>query len=126
MPRLAEGLVLDGRYRVDELISVGGMGAIYAGTHTFLKKKVAIKVLRNDLPAANLMIDRFRREAVAASAIGHENIVQVTDMGITADGTPYLVMELLEGRSLSDAIRGDAPMPVARACAIARDVLHGI
>lgn len=67
------GSMLDDKYRIDQLLSVGGMGAVYA-----------IKVLRTELAGALHMVERFQREAVAASAIGHENIVAVTDMGTTS------------------------------------------
>jgi serine/threonine protein kinase len=125
-PEIAAGSILDQRYRIDELVSVGGMGAVYAGTHLLLHKRVAIKVLRSELPGAHLMVDRFQREAIAASAIGHENIVQVTDMGIVADGTAYIVMELLEGRDLGDAIKDEAPLAIGRACRICCEILRGL
>ena len=104
LSQLAPGTMLGDRYRIDELISIGGMGAVYSASHMFLNKRLAIKVLRNDLPGAEMMADRFRREAIAASAIGHENIVRVTDMGMSPHNDPYLVMELLHGRDLADAV----------------------
>ncbi|HUS66277.1 MAG TPA: serine/threonine-protein kinase [Kofleriaceae bacterium] len=125
MSPLPAGSLLDERYRIDELLSVGGMGAVYAGHHVNLAKRVAIKVLRKDVRGVNLL-DRFRREAQAASAIGHENIVQVTDMGTAPDGTAYLVMELLEGASLGELLRTEAPMSVGRACRIACEILRGV
>src|SRR4030095_13703981 len=62
------GEMLDEKYRIDQLLSVGGMGAVYIGTHTLLRKRVAIKVLRTELAGSSSMIERFQREAVAASA----------------------------------------------------------
>src|SRR5687768_8034350 len=118
--------MLDDRYRIDELLSVGGMGAVYAGTHVLLQKRVAIKVLRSELPHAHLMVDRFHREAIAASAIGHENIVEVTDMGLLPSGLAYLVMELLDGKSLRDVMKEEAPMAVDRACRIICEILGGV
>jgi serine/threonine-protein kinase len=123
---ISSGTMLDDRYRIDELLSVGGMGAVYAGTHVLLHKRVAIKVLRSELPHAHLMVDRFHREAIAASAIGHENIVEVTDMGLLPSGIAYLVMELLEGQSLRDVMRAEAPMAVERACRICCEILLGV
>jgi serine/threonine-protein kinase len=120
------GEMLDDKYRIDQLLSVGGMGAVYVGTHTLLRKRVAIKVLRTELAGSTAMIERFQREAVAASAIGHENIVSVTDMGTTAGGVAFLVMELLEGRSLAQAIRTDGPLPVGAACDVASEILSGV
>jgi serine/threonine-protein kinase len=118
--------MLGDRYRIDELLSVGGMGAVYSGTHTLLQKRVAIKVLRSELPGADSMLDRFRREAIAASSIGHENIVQVTDMGVIPDGTAYLIMELLIGRSLGDAIESEGAFTLERSCRIAGEILGGL
>ena len=123
---ISSGTMLDDRYRIDELLSVGGMGAVYAGTHVLLHKRVAIKVLRSELPHAHLMVDRFHREAIAASAIGHENIVEVTDMGLLPSGIAYLVMELLEGHSLRDVMRTEAPMAIDRACRICCEILLGV
>ncbi len=118
--------MLDSRYRIDSLIAVGGMGAVYAGTHLLLHKRIAIKVLRPDLQSKQAMVDRFQREAIAASAIGHENIVSVTDMGTTPDGIAYLVMELLTGQNLADLIEADAPLNAALSCDITLEILSGI
>ncbi|HUS65870.1 MAG TPA: protein kinase [Kofleriaceae bacterium] len=124
--QMQPGEVLDGRYRVDDLIAVGGMGAVYKGTHLLLHKRIAIKVLRADLRSQDQMVERFQREAIAASAIGHENIVAVHDMGTTPDGTAYLVMELLEGQNLGDLIEAEAPLDMAAACDITLEILSGI
>ncbi len=118
--------MLDSRYRIDSLIAVGGMGAVYAGTHLLLHKRIAVKVLRSDLQSKQAMVERFQREAIAASAIGHENIVSVTDMGRTPDGIAYLVMELLTGQNLADLIEADAPLNAELACDIALEILSGI
>ncbi|HEU5059005.1 MAG TPA: serine/threonine-protein kinase [Kofleriaceae bacterium] len=118
--------MLDSRYRIDSLIAMGGMGAVYAGTHLLLHKRIAVKVLRTDLQSRQSMVERFQREAIAASAIGHENIVSVTDMGTTSDGIAYLVMELLTGQNLADLIEADAPLNAALACDITMEILSGI
>ncbi len=120
------GQMLDGKYRIDRLLSVGGMGAVYVGMHTMLKKTVAIKVLRTELVGAVEMVERFQREAVAASAIGHENIVTITDMGKTEGGVAFLVMEYLEGRNLEDAIHEAGPFASEIACDVACEILAGV
>src|SRR5688500_7960658 len=102
------------------------MGAVYAGTHLLLHKRIAVKVLRADLQSKQSMVERFQREAIAASAIGHENIVSVTDMGTTPDGIAYLVMELLTGQNLADLIDADAPLNAALSCDITLEILSGI
>jgi len=118
--------MLDEKYRLDELIEVGGMGAVYVGTHTKLQKQVAIKVLRRELTDMPDMIERFQREAVSASRIGHENIVNVSDLGTALDGSPFLVMEYLTGQTLRDRLRDHGALPIGLACTIAREILAAI
>ncbi len=114
--------MLDDKYRIESLLAVGGMGAVYAGTHTQLRKKVAIKILNPQLntPA---MIARFQREAITASQIGHEGIAQVTDLGTSRDGEAFLVMELLEGESLARRLKSTGPMSIEQACELGCAIL---
>lgn len=114
--------MLDSKYRIDQLLAVGGMGAVYIGTHTKLRKRVAIKVLNPQI-SSPLMVERFHREAVTASQIGHEGIAQVTDLGTSRDGEPFLVMELLDGESLAARIKMTGAMPIDVACRIAVAIL---
>ncbi len=114
--------MLDDKYRIDHLIAVGGMGAVYAGTHVKLRKRVAIKVLNPQLSSAP-MIERFHREAITASQIGHEGIAQVTDIGTSGDGEPFLVMEYLEGESLASRLRASGALPIEDACELACAIL---
>jgi serine/threonine protein kinase len=123
---LAVGQMLDEKYRIDELLEVGGMGAVYVGSHTRLQKRVAIKVLRSELTGAAEIVERFLREAVAASRIGHENIVEVTDIGKAQNGAPFIVMELLEGENLAARIKRGGPLHVPHACAIAIEILSAM
>jgi serine/threonine-protein kinase len=113
--QLSPGTMLDDKYRIDELLAVGGMGAVYVGTHVKLRKRIAIKVL-NPAIATPPMIERFHREAITASQIGHEGIAQVTDLGMSSSGEPFLVMELLEGESLASRLKHAAPLPIDVAC----------
>src|SRR5207248_1426772 len=98
------GAVLDGRYRVIRLIGEGGMGRVYEGQHVEIGKRVAIKVLHARYSQMADLVARFRREAQAASCIGHPNIVDITDFGTTDSGATYFVMEYLEGSDLADVI----------------------
>jgi eukaryotic-like serine/threonine-protein kinase len=123
---LAAGQMLDDKYRIDELLEVGGMGAVYVGSHTKLQKRVAIKVLRSELASAVEIVERFLREAVAASRIGHENIIEVTDIGKAQNGAPFIVMELLEGENLAARIKRVGPLPVPQACHIAVEILSAM
>ncbi|HEY4183080.1 MAG TPA: serine/threonine-protein kinase [Kofleriaceae bacterium] len=120
--QLGPGTMLDEKYRIDGLIAVGGMGAVYHGTHTQLRKRVAIKVLNPQLNSP-IMIERFKREAITASQIGHEGIAQVTDIGTSYDGEPFLVMELLEGESLATRCKRIGAMPIDIACELACSIL---
>jgi eukaryotic-like serine/threonine-protein kinase len=119
---LQSGTMLDDKYRIDELLAVGGMGAVYVGTHTKLRKRVAIKVLNPGLSSPP-MIERFHREAITASQIGHEGIAQVTDIGTSKDGEPFLVMELLEGESLARRMKSSGALPIEVACELGCSIL---
>jgi eukaryotic-like serine/threonine-protein kinase len=119
---LAPGTMLDDKYRIESLLAIGGMGAVYVGTHTRLRKKVAIKILNPQLSSAQ-MIERFHREAITASQIGHEGIAQVTDIGTSAAGEPFLVMEYLEGESLASRMRASGPLPIEVACELGCAIL---
>jgi predicted ATPase/tRNA A-37 threonylcarbamoyl transferase component Bud32/Tfp pilus assembly protein PilF len=97
---LVIGAVVDGKYRVDALLGSGGMGAVYRATHVQLERAVALKVVRADRLADATAVERFRREAVAVARLSHPRIVTVHDYGIEPDSGAYLVLELLDGRSL--------------------------
>ncbi len=119
---LAAGTMLDDKYRIERLLAVGGMGAVYVGTHIKLRKRVAIKVLNPELSSPP-MVERFHREAITASQIGHEGIAQVTDIGTSVEGEPFLVMELLEGEPLAARLRATGPLPVEVACELGCAIL---
>ncbi|MGH8029495.1 MAG: serine/threonine-protein kinase [Arenimonas sp.] len=109
------GLVLDARYRLDERIGQGGMGAVYAAQHLGTDRPVAIKVLLPQLVDNADAIERFRREARAAGRLRHPNIVDVTDFGVAHHEQreiAYLVMEFLVGTSLRDMIDAQGPLAV--------------
>ena len=117
-PELApvnEGDVLDGKYRVERVLGAGGMGVVVAATHVALNQRVALKFL---LPAAlsePSVIERFAREARAAVQIQSEHVARVIDVGTLPTGSPYIVMEYLEGGDLEDALEKGGPMPVPQA-----------
>jgi serine/threonine-protein kinase len=114
--------MLDDKYRVERLLAAGGMGEVYLGTHIGLRKRVAIKVL-NPQTSTEAMIERFHREAITASQIGHEGIAQVTDIGTSAEGEPFLVMEYLEGESLASRLMVSGPLAIEDACEIGCAIL---
>jgi serine/threonine protein kinase len=114
--------MLDDKYRIERLLAVGGMGAVYLGTHIKLRKRVAIKVL-NPQMCSTSMVERFHREAITASQIGHEGIAQVTDLDTSHEGEPFLVMEYLEGESLAKRLRASGPLLVHDACELGCAIL---
>ena len=95
------GAVLGGTYRIERLIGQGGMGAVFEATHLRLPRRFAVKVLKGEVLGEAEVFDRFRREAQIASALGDKHIVEVVDFNHTEDGSPYMVLELLEGEDLS-------------------------
>ncbi|HEV7395469.1 MAG TPA: protein kinase, partial [Pyrinomonadaceae bacterium] len=116
------GETLAGKYRIEERLSVGGMGTVYRGTHILMGKTVAIKVLRPSLAADEKIVARFSREARAASMISHPHALSVTDFGEDEGGVVFLVMEFLNGRTLKQVIREDGPLPLSRTVEIMRQV----
>ena len=116
------GEILAGKYRVEERLSVGGMGAVYRGTHILMDKKVAIKVLRPSLAADERIVARFSREARAASRISHPHALSVTDFGEAESGIVFLVMEFLSGQTLKELIRQQGPLSLPRLVEIMRQV----
>jgi serine/threonine protein kinase len=89
------------RYRIDAWVGDGGMSRVYRARHTFLNKDVALKVLFGELAADAKLTTRFRREAETAGRIKHPNVVQILDFGKTDEGLAFMVMELVDGLSLS-------------------------
>jgi len=120
------GAEIDGRYRVIELIGEGGMGKVYLAEHVEIGKRVALKVLHPSYSRMPDLVERFRREARAASKIGHPNIVDVTDSGTTADGSVYFVMEYLEGVELGSVIEREGALDVARALKITGQISRAL
>jgi serine/threonine-protein kinase len=108
------GKVVDGRYRVLEVIGRGGMGVVYRVEHLRMGKIAAMKVLHRDLATDPEVVHRFEREAAAVSKLHHPHTVQVFDFG-TAQGAMYLIMEYVRGRDLAQVIERDGPMPWSRA-----------
>ncbi|HMB27942.1 MAG TPA: serine/threonine-protein kinase [Blastocatellia bacterium] len=123
-------VVIDGKYRLERLIAHGGMGSVYRAVHQQLERNVAIKILRAEFLADQVIAERFNREARAAAKLKHPNIVAIYDFGFMLNGGAYLVMELIEGRSLREELRthsaGHGQMRPERAVAIMTQVCAGI
>jgi serine/threonine protein kinase len=123
-------LVIDGKYRLERLIAHGGMGSVYRAVHQQLERGVAIKILRAEFLEDPVIAERFNREARAAARLKHPNIVGIYDFGFLPYGAAYLVMELIEGRSLREEMRTlaarDGQMRPQRVASILAQVCAGI
>ena len=113
------GTLLAGKYRVEGVLGTGGMGVVVAAHHEQLDQKVAIKLLLPEAAAHPEIVERFAREARAAAKIRGDHVARVIDVGALEDGSPYMVMEYLEGRDLAQELRESRPLATA-------DVAHWI
>jgi serine/threonine-protein kinase len=111
---VAEGTVVDGRYEIQRRLGSGGMADVYCAQDSQLGRQVALKVLHRRFARDTEFVERFRREASAAAGLQHPNVVGVFDRG-EYDGTYYIAMEYLPGRTLKDVIREEAPLDQLRA-----------
>lgn len=119
------GRLLDGRYLIGTRIARGGMATVYAATDTRLDRLVAVKVMHPGLGDDGDVAARFVREARSAARLNHPNVVAVFDQG-TDDGTVFLVLEHVPGRTLRDVIRAEAPLSPRRALALLEQVLTAL
>jgi CHASE2 domain-containing sensor protein len=123
---------IGGKYRLEERLGEGALGAVYRAVHLGLEKSFALKLLKTSGAPAAAALARFHKEALALGRLRHPHIVEVTDSGIDElSGVPYLVMELVPGEPLADLCRDHAPLPLAQALplleqiAAAVDAAHG-
>ncbi len=120
------GEVVEGRYKILELLAVGGMGTVFLAEHWLIKRRVAIKFLHRELVTDADMIRRFMNEALAAGTLGHPNIVESTDMGFTRTDVPYIVFEYIQGKALSDEVARLGGLTVRRALKIAYQIASAL
>ncbi|HXU81125.1 MAG TPA: serine/threonine-protein kinase, partial [Polyangia bacterium] len=120
------GAVLADRYYVRRWIGQGAMGRVYEGHHTGVGKRVAIKIPRNTERRKNTLLQRFRREAQAASQIGHPNIADVTDCGTTPGGDFFFVMEFVDGVDLEKVVKRDGALPLERVMVIGLQIARAL
>jgi serine/threonine-protein kinase len=114
---IRKGEVVGGKYRIEGVLGVGAMGIVYDAHHLQLDERVALKVLRSELVAYPEAIKRFSREARAAAKIKNEHVTRVFDVGELEDGTPYIVMESLEGEDLARWLAARGPLRLQEAIA---------
>ncbi len=110
---LAPGTILFGKYRIDGLIGTGGMGNVVRASHLYLHQPVAIKILLPQMAESESTKQRFLREAQATVRLKSEHIARVMDVGMMPDGTPFMVMEYLDGNDLNQILRHHGPQPPA-------------
>jgi eukaryotic-like serine/threonine-protein kinase len=120
------GSTLDGRYRIDAVLGMGGMGCVYRGVHTGLQRPFAIKVLAPRAGRDSAVIESFRREAFASGQLDHPNIIAVSDFGALEDGSMFLAMEVLDGESLRTRLDRDDRLAWTDAMEIMRGMLAGL
>src|SRR6478752_9937760 len=107
-----EGQILAGKFRIERVLGQGGMGVVVAATHLQLDERVALKFLLPDALANPEAVERFAREARAAVKIKSEHVARVSDVGTLESGSPYMVMEYLQGEDLASWVRRNGAMPV--------------
>jgi serine/threonine-protein kinase len=122
----SEGTVIRGKYRILSKVGQGGMGAVYKALHMKFDQVRALKVMTGDLAADPDFVKRFEREAVLMSRLQHPNVVRVDDIDEAEEGSPFIVMEFIEGRSLRQVIEQEGPLQPLRACSIARQAAAGL
>ena len=120
------GQILDGKYRIIRELGSGSMGAVYEGENVRIRRRVAIKVLLSGMARRPDSVQRFEREAQAAGRIGSEHIVEVLDLGTLPDGGFYMVMEFLEGMTLSEHIRSKGRVNPREIVPIVQQLLTGL
>ncbi|HEY1587508.1 MAG TPA: protein kinase, partial [Polyangia bacterium] len=120
------GSTIADRYRVISKLGEGGMGVVYLAEHVFIEKRVALKVLSEDFARKADLVARFMQEAKAASKIGHENIVDITDFGETASGSVFFAMEFLDGMDLAGHIKSGGAMSFPRAKQIMNQICRAL
>jgi eukaryotic-like serine/threonine-protein kinase len=124
MTEVATGTLVDGRYRIRHRIGSGGMADVYCAEDTHLGRQVALKVLHRRFAQDQEFVERFRREAKSVAGLSHPNVVGVFDRG-GHDGTYYIAMEHLAGRTLKEIVESEAPLPQERAIDLAQQILQG-
>src|SRR5690606_10267208 len=120
------GRVLAGRYRIERMRGAGGMGTVYRARHVHMRKTVAVKVLHREMTHLPEVVARFEREAVAAANIEHPNVAAATDFGRLENDSFYLVLEYIEGQSLTERLDREGVFPPPLALHIVRQIADAL
>src|SRR5439155_16543604 len=120
------GQLVGERYQVERRLGAGGMGEVYLARHLLMGRPCALKLMARDLSHDPDAVSRFNREASSASRISHPNVCTVYDFGLTAEGLVYLAMEYVEGRTLSELLAQEGPLPLSRAAGLLEQCAAGL
>jgi serine/threonine-protein kinase len=120
------GRVLSERYRILRKIGEGGMGCVYQAEHALIEKKIALKVLFQDLTRRADLVARFLQEAKSASRIGHENVIDISDFGQSPEGLVYIAMEYLDGQDLGRVLKTEKNLDWTRSRPILMQIAKGL
>ena len=123
---LSEGSLIAGRYRLEHPLGEGGMGTVWAATHTVTRRSVAMKFLKDSMRHRKDLRERFLREAAAASALKHPNVVEIIDVFDFAEGCPVMVMELLRGETLGAKLLRDERLSMEETAALLLPVVSAV
>jgi serine/threonine-protein kinase len=123
---LEQGQVIEGKYRIVDLIGVGGMGSVFEGENERIRRRVAIKVLNAKAAASKDAVERFEREAQAAGLVGSDHILEVLDLGALPSGEHFMVMEYLDGETLGARIKHMGAMTPHQVVPLVRQALAGL
>lgn len=123
---LGPGTLLEGKYRVERVLGRGGMGVVVAAEHLDLRRRVAVKCIRGQVPPSPVETGRFVKEARVAAQLRSENVVHVTDVGTLDSGAPFIVMEYLEGQDLARYLAEQGPLPVPETVGYVMEALVGL
>jgi serine/threonine-protein kinase len=119
------GRVVADRYRIDDVIAMGGVGAVYRGEHVHMRKRLAIKLLHPETEGLPELVSRFERESIVGANATHPNVASATDFGKLPDGSYYLILEYIEGITVHDLLRKER-IPIKQATEIARQIAQGL
>jgi serine/threonine-protein kinase len=119
------GTTIAGRYLIEDMLGEGGMATVYRARHKLVDRPCAVKVMNPGLATDPKVRERFRREARSAQSLAHPNVIEIFDQGELPDGTPYIVMELLEGQTLAAVVEKGA-IPPPRAVPLMIQISRGI
>ena len=121
-----EGEVIDGKFEITERIGEGGMGVVYKGYHLNTGRDIAVKFLHTEIRTSKETVERFREEARTAASVGHDNIVEILDMGRYQDKFHYIVMEFVDGEGLDRTLEAEGRLPSADAVDTGIQILKGL